>query len=97
MEMEVQTSTSNVIDGGQIGAAIGCIEAASTWHAANSIDRAESWREHALRNLVRRAEDIDADAIIGLEFEVEDDVSMPETGVALARILAKGIAVKVFA
>jgi Putative heavy-metal-binding len=97
MEMEVQTSTNNEIDGGQIGAAIGRIEAASTWHAANSNDRAESWREHALRNLIRRAEDIDADAIIGLAFEVEGDVSMPETGVALARIRAKGIAVKVFA
>src|ERR1700677_4399278 len=97
MEMEMQTSSTSEIDGGQISAPIGRIEAASTWHAANCNDRSASWHEHALRNLIRRAEDVDADAIIRLEFEVEDDVSMPESGVPLARIRAKGIAVKVFA
>src|ERR1700744_2694516 len=93
----MRTSTTNQIDGGRSGSPIGRIEAASTWHAASSNDWTDSWREHALRNLIRRAEDIDADAIVGLEFEVDGDVSMAETGVALARIRAKGIAVKLFA
>jgi uncharacterized protein YbjQ (UPF0145 family) len=93
----MRTSITHEIDGGQICSSIGRIEAASTWHAANSSNWTEAWREHALRNLIRRAEDIDADAIVGLEFEIDDDLSMGETGVALARIRAKGIAVKVFA
>jgi uncharacterized protein YbjQ (UPF0145 family) len=93
----MRTSTTQEIDGGQILSSIGRIEAASIWHAASSHDRSESWRENALQNLIRRAEDVDADAIVGLEFEVDGDLSMVETGVALARIRAKGIAVKLFA
>jgi uncharacterized protein YbjQ (UPF0145 family) len=73
---------------------IGRIEAASTWHAADNSDWAESRREHAPLNLIRLAEDIEADAIVGLEFEVDSDISMAETGVALARIRGKGIAIK---
>jgi uncharacterized protein YbjQ (UPF0145 family) len=96
-EHVMRTSTTNEIDGGKISTPIGRIEAASAWHAANSNDWTESWRELALRNLIRRAEDVDADAIVGLEFEVDGDVNMAETGVALARIRAKGIAVKLFA
>ena len=92
----MRTSTTSEIEG-QVGAPIGRIEAVSTWHPATSDMRAESWREHALRNLIRRAEDVDADAIIGLEFEVDDNVRMTESGVALARIRAKGIAVRLIA
>jgi uncharacterized protein YbjQ (UPF0145 family) len=50
-----------------------------------------------LKNLIRRAEDVDADAIVDLEFEVDGDVRMAETGVSLARIRARGTAVRLFA
>jgi hypothetical protein len=90
----MRTSTTDEIDGGPVSALIGRIEAASTWHAVDDNGWAESRREHALRNLIRCAEDIDADAIVSLEFEVDGDISMPETGVTLARIRAKGIAIK---
>ena len=44
--------------------------------------------------LIRRAEDIDADAIIGLDYETDGIVPVEETGVQLKRILATGVAVK---
>lgn len=95
----MRTSTTREIEGGRISAPIGPIEAVSTWHAAGK-DAAEaaseSLREHALRNLIRCAEDVDADAIVGLEFEIDRGAAMTETGVALARIRARGIAVRIF-
>jgi uncharacterized protein YbjQ (UPF0145 family) len=93
----MRTSTTHQIDGGPISTPIARIEAASNWHAAAANEWTESWREHALRNLILRAEDVDADAIVDVEFEVDGDVSMLETGVSLARIRAKGVAVKLFA
>jgi uncharacterized protein YbjQ (UPF0145 family) len=47
-----------------------------------------------LTELIRRAEDIDADAIIGFEYETDGIVSVEGTGVQLQRILATGTAVK---
>jgi uncharacterized protein YbjQ (UPF0145 family) len=47
-----------------------------------------------LSELIRRAEDIDADAIIGLDYQTDGIVAVEETGVQLKRILATGIAVK---
>ncbi len=93
----MRTTTNHHIDGGQISAPIARIEAASNWHAGTSLESTESWREHALQNLIRRAEDVDADAIIDVEFQVDGDVRMVESGISLARIRAKGIAVKLFA
>ncbi|MGO9024159.1 MAG: heavy metal-binding domain-containing protein [Beijerinckiaceae bacterium] len=93
----MRTSSTHQIDGGRIGSPIARIEAASNWHAGTTLESTESWREHALRNLILRAEDVDADAIIDVEFQVDGDVRMVETGVSLARVRAKGIAVKLFA
>jgi Putative heavy-metal-binding len=95
-EIVMRTSTTHQIGGAPISTPIARIEAASNWHAVTGSDWTESWREHALRNLVRRAEDVDADAIVALEFEVDGNVNMVETGVSLSRIRAKGIAVKLF-
>jgi uncharacterized protein YbjQ (UPF0145 family) len=44
--------------------------------------------------LDRRAEDIDADAIIGFDYETDGIVSVEGTGIQLKRILATGVAVK---
>ena len=54
----------------------------------------DNWRELVLSELIRRAEDIDADAIIGLDYETDGIFPVEETGVQLKRILATGIAVK---
>ncbi len=43
---------------------IGKIEAASVWHPENSEPLQPNWRELILRELIRTAEDIGAEAII---------------------------------
>ena len=90
----MRISSTDVIEGGRVLYAIGKIKAASAWHAANGAPLQDNWRELVLSELIRRAEDIDADAIIGLDYETDGIVPVEETGVQLKRILATGIAVK---
>jgi uncharacterized protein YbjQ (UPF0145 family) len=90
----MRISSTDVIEGGRVLYAIGKIKAASTWHAANGAPLQDNWRELVLSELIRRAEDIDADAIIGFGYETDGIVPVEETGVQLKRILATGIAVK---
>ena len=90
----MRISSTDVIEGGRVLYTIGKIEAASAWHAANGAPLQDNWRELALSELIRRAEDIDADAIIGLDYQTDGIVAVEETGVQLKRILATGIAVK---
>ena len=61
---------------------------------ANGAPPQDNWRELVLSELIRRAEDIDADAIIALDYETDGIVPVEETGVQLKRILATGVAVK---
>ena len=90
----MRISSTDVIEGGRVLYAIGKIKAASAWHAANGAPLQDNWRELVLNELIRRAEDIDADAIIGLDYETDGIVPVEATGVQLKRILATGIAVK---
>lgn len=86
-------SATSEIEGGRIAAKIGKIEATSTWHAAALENGVVQGREHALTALIRCAEDIDADAIIGVEYEVDSGLPMEEIGVTMQRVRATGIAV----
>jgi hypothetical protein len=90
----MRISSTDVIEGGRVLYAIGKIKAASAWHAANGAPLQDNWRELVLSELIRRAEDIDADAIIALDYETDGIVPVEETGVQLKRILATGVAVK---
>jgi uncharacterized protein YbjQ (UPF0145 family) len=45
------------------------VEAASTWHPADGSPMQENRRELVLRELIHRAEDIDADAIIRVNYQ----------------------------
>ena len=90
----MRISSTDVIEGGRVLYAIGKIKAATAWHAANGAPLQDNWRELVLSELIRRAEDIDADAIIGFDYETDGIVPVEETGVQLKRILATGIAVK---
>jgi uncharacterized protein YbjQ (UPF0145 family) len=88
----MRISATDTIDGGRIVYPIGKIKAASGWHA-QSDEYQTDWRELALRELIRRAEDVDADAIIDVNFEI--DGVLPVDGfVNLSRVLAAGTAVK---
>ncbi len=90
----MRISSICVIEGRRILHTIGKINAASSWHAANGFPLQDNWREFVLSELIRKAEDIDADAIIGLDYETDSITPVEETGVQLKRILATGMAVK---
>jgi uncharacterized protein YbjQ (UPF0145 family) len=90
----MQISVTNAITGRRVLHTIGRIEAASAWHAANGGKLRADWRELVLRDLVRKAEDFDADAIIDIDYETDGGLPADESGVLLTRIVAKGIAVK---
>lgn len=87
----MRISATSEIEGGRIRNEIGKIEAVSAWHAVPS-ESLTKLREIALKALIRRAEDVDADAIVGLEYDVDAGRAM-EVGVPLQRIRARGIAV----
>jgi Putative heavy-metal-binding len=90
----MRISSTDVIEGGRVLYSIGKIKAASAWHAANGAPPQANWRELVVSELIRKAEDIDADAIIGLDYETDSIVPIEGTGVQLKRILATGVAVK---
>ena len=89
----MRISSTNAIKGGRVLYTIGRIEAASPWHPAHGSPLQENWRELVLRELIRKAEDIDADAIIRVDYQ-NDGVMINETGVKLKCVVATGIAVK---
>jgi uncharacterized protein YbjQ (UPF0145 family) len=90
----MRISSTNSIEGGKVIASIGKIKAASSWHAEGTAPHQGNWRERLLEELARRAEDIGADAVIDVGYEVDGDKPTDEAGVALQRVLVTGIAVK---
>jgi uncharacterized protein YbjQ (UPF0145 family) len=90
----MRISSTDSIEGGRVLRSIGKIKAASAWHAAPVDAGQEDWREHALRELIQRAEDVDADAIIDVSYETDRVVPVEQTGIPLRRVLATGVAVK---
>ena len=90
----MRISSTDVIEGSHVLYTIGKIKAASSWHAANGAPPQDNWRELVVSELIRKAEDIDADAIICLDYETDSIVPIEGTGLRLKRILATGVAVK---
>jgi uncharacterized protein YbjQ (UPF0145 family) len=90
----MRISETDAVDGSRVLYPIGKIAAATGWHAKGEHPHSGNWRERVLADLVRRAEDIDADAIIALDYTVDPDATRDEAGVTLQRVVATGIAVK---
>jgi hypothetical protein len=90
----MRISATEAVEGGRVLYPIGKIAAASGWHATGSAPHNGNWRERVLADLVRRAEDVEADAIIGLDYKIDADATRDEAGVTLQRVVATGIAVK---
>ena len=90
----MRISFTGTLEGGRVLYNIGKIEAASAWHPENSEPLQPNWRQLILRELIRTAEDIDADAIIEVDYQNDGAVRNDETGVKLKRVVATGIAVK---
>jgi uncharacterized protein YbjQ (UPF0145 family) len=87
----------NIIEADQTAAqafsAIGRITAASAWHG-QALGDDGYWRDVALNELKRCAEDVDADAIIDVHFSV-DGLSHNDLGkIILQRVCAMGTAVR---
>ena len=71
---------------------IGRIRAAAEWRGANAGGQAD--RFTAVRELLREAQEYGADAIIGLEFHIDDVKRADIEGPAWQRVAVTGIAVK---
>jgi len=83
--------TANV-EGGRVLYPIGKISAVTAWSGLPaSVHHA---RAAALRELIRAAEDADADAVIEVDYHVDGVASCDLPGVGLQRVSAVGIAVK---
>ena len=83
----MRISSTDVIEGGRVLYTIGKIKAASAWHAANGAPPQANWRELVVSELIRKAEDIDADAIIGLDYETDSILPIEGTGLQVERII----------
>jgi uncharacterized protein YbjQ (UPF0145 family) len=92
----MQISHTSELANGRGHYAIGRIRAAAEWRAA-SASGARADRLTAMRELIREAEEYGADAIVGLEFHVDDVKRAEIEGASLLRIAVTGIAVKFIA
>lgn len=90
----MRISSGEMIEGSRILYPIGRITAASPWHGEALASRSSDFEEKALDALIRKAEDYEADAIISLDYEVDSVETGEIPGVALRRVAATGIAVK---
>ncbi len=88
----MQIIRTDALQGVRVHQSIGRIKASSCWHAADA-STADADRRAAVDALIREAEDYDADAIVGLDFEVEG-IRSADVGIPLQRIAVTGIAVK---
>ena len=87
-------SEKDAIEGARVLYPIGRIKAASAWHAVGYTPVSDNWRDRVLQDLIRRAEDVDADAIIGVDYKIEPVEDRDERGIELERVCATGIAVR---
>jgi uncharacterized protein YbjQ (UPF0145 family) len=89
----MQVSRTNELEGGRGYHSIGRIKASSGWRVSDAHD-AEEDRLSALRALISEAQEFDADAIVGLDFEIEVVTRPDFDGAPLQRTAAMGIAVR---
>ena len=89
----MQVSHTHELEGGRSHYSIGRIKASSNWRCLTTF-AAEADRIAAVRALIREAQEYGADAIIGLDFEVDAIKRADLDGAPLQRIAATGIAVK---
>jgi hypothetical protein len=89
----MQISQTNTLPDGRDHYPIGRVRGASDWRAANGRE-SQADRCTALCELVREADEYGADAIVGVEFHIDDVKRAEIGGPTLLRIAATGIAVK---
>jgi uncharacterized protein YbjQ (UPF0145 family) len=91
----MQVSSTQTIEGGRVLYSIGTIKAVSAWHAQGSMPHQTDWQECVMADLIRKAEDLYADAIIEVNYQVDGSIGMDGGfGIKRQRILATAVAVK---
>jgi uncharacterized protein YbjQ (UPF0145 family) len=89
----MQISQTEQLEDGRQTYAIGRIKAVGAWRAADAAG-SEAERRAALKALIREAEDCGADAIVGVDFQMDGVMGADIDGVALKRVVATGVAVR---
>lgn len=84
--------TEKEIAGATVVREIGRITAVSGWHGANC--ECATHKDQALKKLIAKAKDFEADAILGLDYAIDGAQVVDLTAVPVERIAASGIAVK---
>jgi uncharacterized protein YbjQ (UPF0145 family) len=83
------------VEGSEIVATIGRIQAASGWHASGTApQQGGDWRLVALQRLIHEAKDCEADAVVEVDYEVDGVRVSDLTDIAIERVRARGVAVR---
>ncbi len=91
----MRISFSDKIDGVKT-IPLGKITAASNWHGAYAASDDDFYKAKALHKLMRAAEEYEADAIVGVDYEVDQVDGGDTPGSApMKRVCASGVAVKI--
>jgi hypothetical protein len=88
----LRISAKREVEGREIAAEIGPISAVSAWHGQWT--SGDTYKESALEKLKRLAKEFEADAIIGLNYTIDDVVENDLAPVPLRRVNVSGVAVK---
>ena len=90
----MRISFTDEITDGRILYPIGRVRAGGSWHAEGVRCDGGDWKDVALQALIREAQEHDADAIIGVGYEIDGASLTDLTSIGLQRVTATGIAVK---
>ena len=90
----MQVSASLKIKGARVVREIGRISAASRWHG-HQCGSSDQYRNQALDALIATAKEYEADAIIGLDYAIDDTHDIDLTDIPRERTAVTGIAVKI--
>jgi hypothetical protein len=90
---EMLVSRNNELQDSRDHYSVGRIKASSRWHPV-SVAVVEADRLAAVQALIREAQEYEADAIVGLDFEVDEVMRDDIDGMPLQRVAAKGIAIR---
>ncbi len=90
----MRISFTDEIDGGRILHSIGRVRATSAWIPSDSQRPAEAQQDAALRALMEAAAEYEADAIVGVGFEIDGASYLDLSSIDMKRVAATGVAVK---
>jgi uncharacterized protein YbjQ (UPF0145 family) len=90
----MRISFTDEVEGGRVLYSIGRVQAASPWRGAQAEIGSDALKHAALQALIETAEEVDADAIIGVDYAVDGVQHTDLTALDLRRVSVSGIAVK---